>query len=232
MTRWRGINLSYEVREAFALHSPLDASTLGFRKGVKPLLEAQLVDVVDALTYLAHDLDDGTASGVVTPEQLCDVEIWRLHWEATLAEEDTGPRLQCLSTVKRIIDAGVSDLIGASQERLQASGVSTPEEVQSHASLLIGFTEDMHRLQRRLSHYLHEHFYCHPRLMKMGAKARRILNELFNAYLEEPRMLEPEGRAWAQEVGLERALCDKIAGMTDREAQEEYEKFFAPFERI
>ena len=134
--------------------------------------------------------------------------------------------------MKRVIEAGVSDLIAASQQRIQQSGVSDTEAVQAHDHMLIGFSEPMHRLQRKLSHYLHEHFYCHPRLMKMGSKARRILTELFAAYLEEPKMLEIADRAWAEEVGLERALCDKIAGMTDREAQEEYEKLFAPFERI
>jgi len=97
---------------------------------------------------------------------------------------------------------------------------------------LVGFSRDMHRMQRHLSHYLHEHFYCHPRLMKMGTKARRILMELFSAYQREPRMLDLVARAWVDEVGLERAICDRIASMSDREAQEEHARLFSPFERI
>jgi dGTPase len=230
---WRGINLSYEVRESFALHSPLAKGPLGFREGVKPLLEAQLVDVCDSLAYLAHDLDDGIASGLVDPERLREVEIWRQHWDRVLLEEaDLARPLKVLLTVKRLIDAGVGDLITASAERIAAAGVGSPAAVQAHPHLLIGFHEDMHRLQRKLSHHLYEHFYNAPPLMKMGHRARRFLTGLFESYRESPRLLEPHERAWAEEVGLERAICDKIAAMTDREAQEEYRRLFEPFERI
>ena len=230
---WPGINLTYEVREAFALHSPAPADRLGFVAGRRPTLEAQLVDVCDSLAYLAHDLDDGVASGVVTTLQLCDVDIWREHWQHTVRDEPgLSNKLKALVTVKKIIDAGVSDLVAASWARIQSSGAASPEEVQAHEGLLIGFSKEMHRKQRRLSHYLHEHFYCHPRLMKMGGKARRILEEIFRAYRDDPRMLEIDEREWAETVGLERALCDKIAGMTDREAQDEYERLFSPFERL
>ena len=230
---WRGLNLTYEVREAFARHSPRDAGEMGFPPGLRPLLEAQLVDVCDSLTYLAHDCDDGVASGIITTLGLCEVELWRTHWTHVVkSEPQASDKLKALMTVKRIIDNAVSDLVSYSHERVHRSGVRAPEDVQRHEHPLIGFSKDMHRKQRHLSHYLHEHFYCHPSLMKMGNKARRILTEIFKAYRNEPRMLDTEDRAWAEEVGLERALCDRIAGMTDREAQEEYERLFAPFERI
>ena len=231
--RWRGLNLTNDVREAFARHSPLKASALGFADGLRPVLEAQLVDVCDSLTYLAHDCDDGIASGIVTPLQLCEVDAWRSPWTQVVKGWPQLPnKLKALATVKRLIDAAVSDLVTTSFERIADSGVSSAAEVQNHPKLLIGFSPDMHRMQRRLSHFLHEHFYNHPRLMKMGGKARHILTQIFEAYRKEPKMLAHEERAWVEEVGLERALCDKLAGMTDREAQEEYERLFAPFERI
>jgi dGTPase len=231
--RWRGINLSHEVREAFALHSPAPKAALGFREGLKPLLEAQVVDACDSLAYLAHDLDDGIAAGIVAPEALREVEVWRDTWDGVLREEPAlASRQQVLLTVKRLIDAGVSDLIDASAERIAASGVASPAEVQAQPHLLIGLHDEEHRLQRRLSHYLYEHFYNAPPLMKMGHRARRFLTGLFEAYRENPRLLETEERAWAEEVGLERAICDKIAAMTDREAQEEYRRLYEPFERI
>jgi dGTPase len=230
---WRGLNLSYEVREAFALHSPKDTAGLGFPKGRRPLLEAQLVDVCDSLTYLAHDLDDGITSGLLSVDALWEVEIWRSHWERAGADlPDLPLRLRVLSTVKGIIDTSVGDLVRASRGRLEESGVASPDAVQTLPHHLVGFSDEMHRLQRRLSHYLHEHFYCHPSLMKMGGKAKRILTEVFTAYRQDPRMLDLEARRWADEVGLERAICDKIAAMSDREAQEEYARLFAPFERI
>jgi dGTPase len=221
--RWRGLNLSYEVREAFALHSPKDTSALGFRKGLKPLLEAQLVDVCDALAYVAHDVDDGIASGLVTSDELLTNDLWREHWEQAKAQETDLPHgLQVLTTVKRLIDAGVTDLIESSRARIAEAGLASPEEVQAHAHRLIGFSDAMHRRQRGLSRYLYEHFYCHPRLMRMGARARRVLTALFDAYRSEPRMLSARDRAWADEVGLERAICDRLAAMTDRQAVDEH----------
>ncbi len=231
--RWRGLNLTYEVREAFARHSPRDLAHLGFPKGPQPLLEAQLVDVCDSLAYLAHDCDDGIAAGIVTTLDLCEVELWRATWQHVVrTEPDLDNGRKALLTVKRMIDQAVGDLIESSFERIAASGVDSPDAVRAHSSLLIGFSRDMHRMQRHLSHFLHERFYNHPRLMKMGTKARRILTELFSAYRREPGMLELPTRAWAEEVGLERALCDRIASMSDREAQEEHARLFSPFERI
>ena len=221
--RWRGLNLSYEVREAFALHSPKDPTTLGFEKGRQPSLEAQLVDVCDALTYVAHDCDDGITSGLVTDRQLRETELWSEHWERMLAEEpDLPPRLQVASTVKRLINAGVTDLVESTRARIEAAGATSPAEVQGHKRRLVGFSTPMHRLQRSLSRYLYEHFYCHPRLMRMGAHARRILTAIFEAHQQEPRLLHAEQRAWAEEVGLERAICDRIASMSDREALDEH----------
>lgn len=220
---WRGLNLSYEVREAFARHSPKDAGALGFDRDRRPLLEAQLVDVCDSLAYLAHDLDDGITAGLVEPDALGEVEIWRAHAERVAADLAGQPRrLQVLATVKAIIDESVGDLITASAARIAAAGVASPEAVQAHERLLVGFSDGMHRKQRRLSHFLHEHFYCHPRLMKMGSRARRILNAIFEAYREEPRLLDHDARRWAEAVGVERAICDQLAAMSDREALDEY----------
>lgn len=230
--RWRGLNLSYEVREAFALHSPRDAATMGFRKGLQPNLEGQLVDVCDSLAYLAHDLDDGITSGIVSTDGLVEVELWHTHWERVLAEEPgLEKRLQVLATVKRIIDAGVTDLIQASRSRIASSDAQSPDDVQALRARLVAFSADMHRLQRRLSHYLYENFYCHPRLMKMGAQAKHILTRLFHAYRDEPRLLAEGRRAWAEEVGLERALCDELASFSDREAIDEYDRLFSRADR-
>jgi dGTPase len=229
--RWPGLNLSFEVREAFALHSP-HTKELGFVRR-RPLLEAQLVDVCDGLTYCSHDMDDGIASGILTPEGLRDAELWREHWDRVVAEEpDLARPQQVLATVRRVIDAMVGDLVESSLERLEASGVRSPEDVQEHAHLLVAFGEDMNRAQRRLTHHLHEHFYNHPRLLRMGLKAKRLLTSLFEVYRSEPRVLSAEERAWAGRVGLERAICDKLAAMTDREAQDEYARLFEPFERL
>jgi dGTPase len=231
--RWRGINLSYEVREAFALHSPLDTERLGFPKGRQPLLEAQLVDVCDSLTYLAHDLDDGIASGLVSTDGLGELDLWREPWERTRVEEPDLPlRLRILATVKGVIDAGVSDLVAASRTRVEEAGVDSPRAVQAHRRRPIGFSPSMHRKQQHLRRYLYEHFYCHPRLLEMGRHARHLLTEVFAAYARDPRLLGERDLAWSEEVGLERAICDRLAGLSDREAQDEFGRLFGSLERF
>jgi len=217
---FRGINLSYEVRESFALHSPVAKEKLGFVKR-RPLLEAQLVDVCDNLTYTAHDLDDGITSGCTTPEEMCGAGLWNETWEDVVREHPELPRtLQVSTAVKRVLDACVRDLLTASSARIAASGVDSPAAVRAHSHLLIGYSEAFGRRQREVARWLHERFYRHPRLVLAATRAREVLTDLFAAYVKEPAMLDRPVQAWAAEVGVERAVCDWIAAMTDRDAAE------------
>ena len=226
--RFPGLNLTYEVREAFAMHSPADKESLGFQRR-RPLLEAQVVDFCDNLTYTAHDLDDGIAAGCVTPEEMRESSLWRETWDGVGAEHDGLPLpLRVLTTVKRVIDECVADLLKATSERIAAAEVRSPDDVRAHAHLLVGFTEAFGRRQRELSRLLHERFYRHPRLVRAARRAHRVLTALFQAYVAEPAMLERPWQAWCDEAGVHRAVCDYIAGMTDREAAEEHRKLFGP----
>jgi dGTPase len=225
---FRGLNLSFEVREAFAMHSPNDKESMGFERR-RPILEAQLVDLCDGLTYTAHDLDDGVAAGCVEPEQLRGADLWRDVWDRVVVDHPDLPQgLRVSTTVKRIIDACVQDLLDATTKRITESGVSSPDDVRAHPRLVVGFSEAFGRRHRELSRFLHEHFYRHARLVRMARKARRFLSAIFDAYVSEPAMLDRPGRAWAEEVGLERAVCDRIAAMTDREALDEHRRLFLP----
>lgn len=217
---FRGLNLSYEVRESFALHSPLDKKKLGFEKR-RPLLEAQLVDVCDNLTYTAHDLDDGITSGCTTPDEMCAAEFWREIWAGVVRESPELSRgLQVSTAVKRVLDACVRDLLTASAKRIAESGVDSTAAVRGHAHLLIGYSTEFGRRQREVARLLHERFYRHPKLVLAATRAHDLVTELFTAYVAEPAMLDRPVQAWAAEVGVPRAVCDWIAAMTDRDAAE------------
>jgi dGTPase len=228
---FRGLNLSFEVREAFAMHAPGDKRVLGFERR-RPLLEAQVVDVCDNLTYTAHDLDDGIAAGCVTPEEMRDAELWGETWDRVTAEHAELARpLQVSTTVKRVLDACVSDLLEATAARVAAAGVTSPDAVRAHPHLLAGYSEAFGRRQRALARRLHERFYRHPRLVRMARKGRTFLHEIFAFYVADPATLDRPWRAWADEVGVERAVCDAVASMTDRQALDEYRRLFLPYER-
>jgi dGTPase len=221
-----GLNLSYEVREAFAMHSPRDKASLGFEKR-RPLLEAQLVDVCDNLTYTAHDLDDGIAAGCITPEEMRCADLWRETWDRVGAEAPGLPRaLQVSTAVKRVIDACVSDLLEATFRRIEEAGIDSVEGVRGHPRLLVGFSAPMGRHQRELSRALHERFYRHPRLVRAQNRGQRILRAVFDAYVAEPAMLDVDGRAAAESEGVHRVVCDRVAAMTDREAADEHRRLF------
>lgn len=228
---FRGLNLTHEVREAFALHAPVEKEPIGFKRR-RPLLEAQVVDVCDNLTYTAHDLDDGIAAGCITPEEMREAALWRETWDRVVVDHPDLPRpLQVSAAVKRVIDACVSDLVDATIARVEASGIGSTAAVRGHKSLLVGYSEAFGREQRTLGRLLHERFYRHPRLVRMAQKGGRFLREIFAAYTADPATLDRPWRAWAAEVGVERAVCDLLASMTDRQAIEEYRRLFLPHER-
>jgi dGTPase len=213
---FRGLNLTYEVRESFAAKSPR-REALGFLPG-SPLLESRLVDVCDNLAYTAHDLDDGIAAGCLTAGDLAESSLWaEVHEEAVLACAGLPPSVAASAAVKRVIDLCVSDLVEATSRRVASSGVASTDDVRA-ARALVGFSPEVGRRQRELGRLLHERFYRHPRVRKMAKRAADTIAVLFERFVADPSRLEPPWRSWADEVGVPRAVCDRIASMTDREA--------------
>ena len=133
--------------------------------------------------------------------------------------------------IRRLIGLSVSDLVNSTSQRLDIAGVGSVLELQSLDYNLIGYSEDMHRRNRELKDFLYSNLYRHYRVVRMQVKAERILSELFAAYQAEPSMLPNAVQETFEARGQERAICDYIAGMTDRFAIEEYNKLYDPLVR-
>jgi dGTPase len=101
-------------------------------------------------------------------------------------------------------------------------------ELQRLPYNVVSFSEDMHRRNRELKDFLYKCLYRHYRVVRMAVKAERIITDMFRAYHKEPAIMPDHVQAWTEERGLERTICDYIAGMTDRFAVEEYQKLFDP----
>ena len=112
--------------------------------------------------------------------------------------------------------------------RLRESSVQSVDALQRLDYNVIGFSEDMRRRNRQLKDFLYNNLYRHPRVVRMQVKAERLLSDIFKAYLHEPKMLPAHVQADIEKRGLERTICDYIAGMTDRYAVEEHDKLFNP----
>ena len=130
--------------------------------------------------------------------------------------------------IRRLIGMIVSDIVYQTDENIRKSGVKSAFEVQQLKYNLVAASEDMHRRTRELKDFLYKNLYRHYRVMRMQIKAERILAEFFSAYVNNPSMLPPSTQAAIAEKGLERAICDYLAGMTDRYAIDEHQKLFDP----
>ncbi len=227
-----GLNLTFETREGILKHcSRKNALLLGevaerFIKRRRPSLEAQLVNLADELAYNNHDVDDGLRSGLVTLEQLCTVPIFQRHHDLALKEfpKLNGRRL-VHETVRRMISTLVIDLTHQSAANIRAHAPKSAEDVR-RAPGLIAFSARIEKEQLALKQFLRINLYQHYRVARMSSKARRIITELFNALLSEPKLLPPDFQARARD-DKPRVIADYIAGMTDRYAMLEHRRLFA-----
>ena len=258
---FQGINLTYEVREGIAKHHTTHdrpAVTEGFDFSERPLVEAQIVDAADAIAYVSHDIDDGLKSGLLSESDLDEVTLWRDACKAVHSRYgDVPAEVRRAQAVRQIINIIVTDVLSATEANLGWLKLKDPDDVRKLETNVVAFSEKMKGLKKELEDILMERLYHHHRVLKMANKAKRFLEEIFNAYAADTRQLpveyqgrirEEEARLMAEdpqsepldEVELDarrqkavrRIVCDYVAGMTDRYAEEDYLKLFAPGERV
>jgi dGTPase len=227
-----GLNLTFETREGILKHCSLrNARTLGdvgerFVKRRRPSLEAQVANLADEIAYNNHDVDDGVRSGLLDMAQLAEVTIFARHMRTVLRQYPrlSPPRLRH-ETVRRMIDTLVTDLIGTSAENIRKHAPASIEDARL-APALIAFSPAIRRENDELKRFLRDNLYRHYRVVRMSAKASRIVADLFAALLADNRLLPPEFQVRAR-TGAPRAIADYIAGMTDRYAILEHRRLFA-----
>ena len=239
---FRGLNLSFEVREGiWKRRDTATARALGygetFDPGQAPLLEAQVADMVDSIAYDHHDLDDALKSGLLTPDDLAGCELWddacaavEQRYATAGEHADRAERVRRQEIVRWLRRAQIEDLITTTRANLAAAGVSDLAGVRAHQGTLASLSDDAQRRKRALQRILETQVYRHYRVVRLVEKARRFLERLFHAFVEQRQQLPDEYQEWVDVAGLERAVCDYLAGMTDRYAQHEYRKLFRPFE--
>ncbi len=228
-----GLNLTWEVREGIVKHeSEYDvADAVEYNPELRGHLEAQIANAADELAYTAHDLDDGLRSGMITPSMLNGISLWEILADSIGWRNCELDELIRHQLIRQLIGLEIGDLIHTTSQRLRESGVRSVEELQKLPYNVIGFSEDLHRRNRQLKDFLYSHLYRHYRVVRMAVKAERIVQDLYQAYLGEPAILPDHVQGWIGERGLERTICDYIAGMTDRFASDEHIKLFDPISK-
>lgn len=226
--RWNGLNLTYETLEGIAKHeTEYDLSeAAGFDVSKRGSLEAQIANIADELAYNAHDLDDGILSGLIVPDQLKDLEIWRLlcdrlEWSGWHMDEVTRHRF-----IREQIGLQVDDVLTATMANLRKIDASSAADVQNHTENVVAHSVAYVRMNRELKDFLYHNMYYHHTVVRMAQRAERFISEIFKSYLREPRQLPPEYREQMARQPVHRVVADFIAGMTDRSAQLEYRRLF------
>lgn len=229
---FNGLNLCFETREGILKHcSRENALQLGdvgerFLKGQRPSLEAQLANLADEIAYNNHDVDDGLRSGLLTLEQLASVPLFARHLEEVRhAYPGLAERRLVHETVRRMINTLVTDLICQTEANIRQYAPRSADDVRN-ASPLVAFSLEMQEQNRELKVFLRTNLYRHYRVMRMTAKARRIIGDLFHAFVDDPRLLPSQFNP-SSEAERSRAVADYIAGMTDRYAILEHRRLFA-----
>lgn len=232
---FRGLNLSYEVRESLAKHSTIYDKPGGhpLADGTLAPIEGQIANLADRVAYDCHDLEDSLEPGLITENDLQGIDLWR---EAASEIRSQYPDLPLGAIRRPVLDKleqmMLDDIVAESRRRIAASNVETVEHVRRCGKPLIALSVRMESRLKEFEAFLFERVYRHPMLIRMDAKAARFIQQLFEAYLAEPRMLPPRFVSRIAEQGAHRVVCDYIAGMTDRFCQDEYKRLFEPFERV
>ena len=232
-----GLNLMFETREGVLKHCSLaNARKLGdigqrFVKKKQPTLEAQLANLADEIAYNNHDIDDGLRSGLLTIAQLEEVDFFARH-KAAAEKEFPGiaGRRAINETVRRMINTLIVDLINASKLRIGDARLQTLDDVRN-APPMITFSEKVAKEAVFLKQFLRQNLYQHYQVNRMTSKARRIVTELFDAFIREPNLLAADYQVSPEErkrstSSQARKVADYIAGMTDRYAIREYRRIF------
>jgi dGTPase len=225
-----GLNLTWELREGIVKHeTEYDiADAAGYEPEKRGHLEAQIANAADELAYTAHDLDDGLRSGLVLPGQLTDLALWqRLRessgWDGRLLDDMTRHQM-----IRDLIGLEIADLLRSTEETLQASGADSVEAIQRLLHNVVVYSDSLAQANQTLKDFLYHYLYQHFQVVRMQVKAERTIEDLFRAYLQTPEILPDEVRDRTRTHGLERTVCDYIAGMTDRYATQEHGKLFDP----
>jgi dGTPase len=228
---FNGLNLCFETREGILKHCSRDnARRLGalgerFLEGRQPSLEAQIANVADEIAYNNHDVDDGLRSGLLSLEQLAEVELWQTHCEAARADypQIEGRRL-IHETVRRVINTLIVDLIETTRANLARYAPESLDDVRA-APPLVAHSDAIAAQAAALKRFLFRNMYRHYRVMRMANKARRVVVGLFDAFTDDPRLLPP-GYQSTDTAHQPRLIAHYIAGMTDRYALKEYRRLF------
>ncbi|MFP4027572.1 MAG: deoxyguanosinetriphosphate triphosphohydrolase [Candidatus Brocadiia bacterium] len=232
-----GLNLTHEVREGIIKHStrwdnPDVPGKEHFDPG-PPLLEAQAVELADSIAYDNHDLEDGLAAEILNEEDLYQLSLWSEAAKRCGGDNDAlSAEKSQRECVRYLINLFVTDLLENTWKEIERQGIKSPTEARQVPESIVCFSDELKDRKKELEGYLFEELYRNYRVMTVTNSAKRFVLAIFDELTEDPRELPPEHQQWSEEVGIHQAVCDYVAGMTDRYAQDRYLQMFQPYQKL
>ena len=229
---FRGLNLTFEVREGIIKHShdyneKQHPELAEYLLDQRPPLEAQLIDLTDEIAYNTADLDDGYESHLLSLEEIREgVGIFeRFYREVAQLYPNAPEKLKFNETLKRMLNRLVDDLIRNTQKRTSEARIQTVDDVRAYPQRLAAFSAEVEAERKQNKDFLYENLYFSPSLADEKDDAERVVSELFAFWMGRPDALPHQYQEKAESEGLPRVICDYIAGMTDPFIFEQHEKY-------
>ncbi|HEX5222196.1 MAG TPA: deoxyguanosinetriphosphate triphosphohydrolase [Verrucomicrobiae bacterium] len=225
-----GLNLTWEVREGLVKHFARDdhpSRRAGF-DAKNSSLEAQVANLADEITYYSHDLDDGLDAGLLSEQELNkNVRVWKQAAQRVKREHgNLADESRRYFIIRTMIDGQVRDVVETTEKAIARAGVQSADEVRLHSQALVQYSAARRKLNQEMRKYLYANLYFSRQVDEANTRAVRILAELFKFYLAHPREIGELSRKRIRTEGLHRAVCDYLAGMTDRYVMQEYQRLF------
>jgi len=228
---FRGLNLTFEVREGIIKHSH-DYKAAEYPElseyllDKRPPLEAQLIDLADEIAYDTADMDDGYESHLLSVEKLSQgLPVFETYYrEVEALYPDAQEKLKFNEALKRILNRFVGDLIETTRAQIARAGIKALDDVRNYPERLPRFSPAVDEERRATKNFLYKQLYFSSALTPDKVDAEHIIQELFSLWMSRPDLLPYNYREKAGEESLPRVICDYIAGMTDSYIYEQYEK--------
>jgi dGTPase len=220
--------LTWELREGLIKHHTVydqPEERADFERGA-PSLEAQVANLADEIAYYSHDLDDGLDSGLLSEKRLkAGVRLWRQAAKTVESQYGQLPdECRRYSIIRCITDLQVKDVVSNTERLIGESGIGTVEDVRKQEGPLVQYSRGHGKLNAELCRYLYQHLYDSPTVNEPHSRARLVLEDLFKHYLAHHEQIGSTARKRARRDGWPRAICDYLAGMTDRYAIQEHQR--------
>jgi len=227
---FNGLNLSWEVREGLVKHFTAydhPSKRAGFN-AKNSSLEAQVANLADEITYYSHDLDDGLDARLLSEDALnANVTVWRDAARHVRTEHgDLPDESRRYAIIRTMIDGQVRDVVQTTEKLIATAGVRNADDVRLHSRALVQYSPARRKLNLEMRKYLYRNLYFSKQVDEANTRAVRILEQVFKFYLAHPGEIGEQSRKRIRREGLHRAVCDYIAGMTDRYVIREHERFF------